>query len=273
MTKHIDETLNDLYTALNQRKYVHPDPLEFLYDYDDLPNREVVGIVASALAFGNVGSILKSVKFVLDKMVPTPVRFLRQGSMTSFSDVFSDFKHRWADGAQLVSFLVGIKGAIQRYGSLQDTFLACINEDEPTLTETTRRFIAELMADTDDTCGSLLPTPAGRSACKRVHLFLRWMVRNDAVDPGGWDKVDPKKLIVPLDTHMHKIGLALKFTRRKTADMQTAMEITAGFQARQPEDPVRFDFALTRLGIRDDMDLAKFLDGINAKPDESTFGG
>ncbi len=88
-----------------------------------------------------------------------------------------------------------------------------------------------------------------------MNLFLRWMVRKDKVDPGGWEKVPLSKLIVPLDTHMHKISLALGLTIQKQANMRTALEITSGFKQYVPDDPVKYDFVLTRLGIRDDMDM------------------
>ncbi|MCP4693017.1 MAG: DUF2400 domain-containing protein, partial [Desulfobacterales bacterium] len=107
--------------------------------------------------------------------------------------------------------------------------------------------------------GHLVALPEKGSACKRMNLFLRWMVREDAVDPGGWEGVPASSLIIPLDTHMHRIGLGLNFTKRKQANMRTALEITEAFKALYPDDPVKFDFALTRLGIRDDLDPGEFL--------------
>jgi uncharacterized protein (TIGR02757 family) len=86
------------------------------------------------------------------------------------------------------------------------------------------------------------------------------MVRSDAVDPGGWDDISPAKLIVPLDVHMHRICMALGMTSRKQADLNTALEITQGFRAFVPEDPVKYDFALTRIGIRNDIDLKEIME-------------
>jgi uncharacterized protein (TIGR02757 family) len=90
-------------------------------------------------------------------------------------------------------------------------------------------------------------------------LMLRWLVRKDSVDPGGWSCIRPGQLVVPLDTHMHRLGMAMGLTGRKSADMKTALEITAGFKRFAPVDPVRYDFALTRLGIRKDMNAERFL--------------
>jgi uncharacterized protein (TIGR02757 family) len=97
----------------------------------------------------------------------------------------------------------------------------------------------------------LLPDPARGSTCKRLHLYLRWMVRSDAVDPGGWRGIDPACLIVPVDVHMHRIGRALRFTQRRSPSLESAREITEAFRRIQPTDPVRYDFALTRFGIRE----------------------
>ena len=105
----------------------------------------------------------------------------------------------------------------------------------------------------------LLPFPEKGSACKRLNLFLRWMVRKDRVDPGGWDGVPASKLIVPLDTHMYGITRGLGFTERKSADLRTAIEATAAFRKIAPRDPVRYDFALTRPGIRRDPEAGALL--------------
>jgi len=91
-----------------------------------------------------------------------------------------------------------------------------------------------------------------------MNLFLRWMVRKDRVDPGGWKGIPVSRLIIPLDTHMHKMGLLFGFTKRRQASMITAVEITEEFRKIAPHDPVKYDFSLTRLGIRKDMDIESF---------------
>jgi uncharacterized protein (TIGR02757 family) len=103
-----------------------------------------------------------------------------------------------------------------------------------------------------------LADPARGSACKRLHLFLRWMVRRDEVDPGGWESVARSKLVVPLDAHMYALARRLGLTGRGQADGRTALEVTAAFRAINAADPVKYDFALTRVGIRTEMDAAGF---------------
>ena len=248
--------LETFYGTYNHRRYVHPDPLEFLYEYRDLCDREVVGLVASSLAFGRVAQILSSVRTVLDRMGPSPHGFLVDSSLASLRRTFDGFIHRYVTGRELALTLYGVRQAILRYGSIEGCLAACIAGDLPCVSGVLHPFMQELLVDIEEDGKVLIPDPAGRSACKRVNLFLRWMIRRDDVDPGGWKAVSPRALLVPLDTHMHRIGLALGFTARKSADLQTAIEITDGFRRIRPDDPVRYDFALTRLPIRDRLSLA-----------------
>jgi uncharacterized protein (TIGR02757 family) len=165
------------------------------------------------------------------------------------------FKHRWTADRDVVELLTGLQAVRRSHGSLEACFMEGLGEKAAD----TRVGLGHLVKALRARGGAcrMLADPAGGSACKRLHLFLRWMVRKDAVDPGGWDRVPRSLLIVPLDTHMHRVGLALGFTQRKQADGKTALEITEGFRRLCPEDPVRYDFALTRPGIRDGFDMQR----------------
>ncbi len=249
-------TLEKLYRKYNRRKYVHPDPLEFLYSYPDLRDREIAGLIASSLAYGRVAQILNSVRSVLDRMGRHPRRFLAKSSASTLARTFRGFKHRFTTDKEIVSLLVGMKRAIAKHGSLNKCFLAGMDKQDETVMPALGRFAAEI-----NCCGRyLIPSAHRGSACKRLNLFLRWMVRKDAVDPGGWDGIPRSKLVVPLDTHMARIGKGLGFTRRKSTGIQMALDITAAFRSFAPADPVKYDFCLTRFGIRDDMELSTLLD-------------
>jgi uncharacterized protein (TIGR02757 family) len=241
--------LEELYTKYNQRRFVHPDPLEFLYDYEYLGDREIVGLVASSLAYGRVEQILKSVSSVLERM-HNPSHFLKGSSFESLCSTFKDFKHRFTTGEDLAALLFRVKLIIEKYGSLYECFKAKLNDEDSTMFPALRSFMIELSVRNKYEYNTLVPSPLKGSACKRMNLFLRWMVRKDNVDPGGWDEVPASKLIVPLDTHLYRICHALKLSQRKQADMKTAFEITNAFRTIAPNDPVKFDFALTRLGMR-----------------------
>ncbi|HUT35557.1 MAG TPA: TIGR02757 family protein [Planctomycetota bacterium] len=252
------EALDDLYARLNRREFVRPDPLEVLYDYPDLADREIAGLVAACLSYGRVRSIVNSVRTVLGRM-PLPARFLAEASAKSLREAFADFKHRFATGRELAALLLGVKRLVERHGSLQAAFVAGLAAEHADVVPALIRFAGELREAAGGLDAHLLPCPTRGSACKRLNLFLRWMARRDAVDPGGWDGVSPAKLLVPLDVHMHRICRALGLTRRDSADLRTAVEVTNAFRAFAPDDPVRYDFALTRLGIRPDTDLDAFL--------------
>jgi uncharacterized protein (TIGR02757 family) len=244
--------LDRLHEGYHRREFVHPDPLEVLYRFDKLRDREVAALVVGSLAYGRVAQILKSVSVVLEKMSPSPYRFVRHHSDAKIVAAFPDFKHRFTTGAQLASMLVGLKHVLKRYGCLQTCFMAGFRHDSDTAFDALSFFTGEIVAGAGQPLGHLLPLPQKGSACKRLHLFLRWMVRKDEVDPGGWEEIPRSALIVPVDAHMHRIGRQLGLTQRRTADLQTAMEITNRFRAIVPEDPVKYDFCLTRIGIRKD---------------------
>jgi uncharacterized protein (TIGR02757 family) len=249
--------LDELRAKYNRREFVHPDPLEFLYAYEDLRDREVVGLIASSLAYGRVKCILRSVARVLERMDP-PARFLDEVSDAALFDTFRDFRHRVTSGETLSVMLLGAKRVISHYGTLGACFKAGLGEEDETVFPALARFVDELTLAAGRCPTHLLPAPDKGGACKRLNLFLRWMVRCDEVDPGGWPDVPAAKLVIPLDTHMHAMGRRLGFTKRKQADRRTALEITSAFRSIAPDDPVRYDFALTRLGIRKDADLEGF---------------
>ncbi|MCY2929731.1 MAG: TIGR02757 family protein [Planctomycetota bacterium] len=258
--------LEDLYDRLNRRGYVEPDPLQFLYDYPDAADREIVALVASALAYGRVKQILTSVSDALARLGRRPGAFVSEASPETLREAMLGFKHRFSDGSNLAALLTGAAAAIRTHGSLQRCFLAGMGRDDETVLPAAGAFVEALRRGTRGECGHLLSDPARGSACKRLHLMLRWLVRRDDVDPGGWHDVPAAKLIVPLDTHMHRLARQLGATRRRAADGKTAMETTAAFRALCPGDPVKYDFALTRLGIRADMNADEFLARCQGKP-------
>lgn len=241
--------LENLYNRFNHRSFVHPDPLEFLYDYRDTGDREIAGLIASSLAYGRVTQILKSVGWVLEKTGKNPRDYLLN---SVDSDIISDtrgFKHRFTTDDELASFLIGIRTVLKKYGSLGSCFKGCYVDDN-TVLPTLLAFIKELRSGDCKSYNSLLPKPDGKCAYKRLNLYLRWMIRRDNVDPGGWDGLCPSMLIIPLDIHMYNISVYHELTSRKQADMKTALEVTASFRKIEPEDPVKYDFALTRENIQ-----------------------
>lgn len=253
----LPRNLEALYRNLNQRKFVHPDPLEFLYAYESVRDREIVGLIAACLAYGRVAQILKSVRTILQAMGPSPTAFLSSTGPEALDVRLEGFKHRFASGAHIRDMLMGARAMIEQDGSLYQAFMKGFKPSDQSVVPALDLFCRRLSASGDP--GHLIPLPHRGSACKRMNLFLRWMVRADAVDPGGWAGIPKSRLIIPLDVHMHRIALRLGLTRRKAGNLATALEVTAGFARWVPEDPVRYDFALTRLGIRGDMSIDDFV--------------
>ena len=253
--------LDELYLTYNRKRYVDPDPLLFLYNYPDIRDREIAGLIASSLAYGRVAMIMSKVSEVLGKLGPLPCQFIMAAEYDQIIRLFEGFKYRFAKGEHVCALVMGIQKILREYGSIG----ACFSAGLPGDTSVSNRLcrIRTCICRAGDV-GHLLADPAKTSACKRSHLFLRWMIRKDEVDPGGWNGVNPSDLVYPLDTHMFKIGRLLGFTKRRTPDSTCARQITDGFRRINPKDPVKYDFCLTRFGIHQGFDfqwLEQFLKG------------
>jgi uncharacterized protein (TIGR02757 family) len=248
--------LASLYRRYNRREFVHPDPLEMVYGYSAPEDQEIAGLISACRAYGRVAQILVSVGRVLDLMGSggsrgSPHEFLGRVTDRELRRTFRSFKHRFTTGSEVAALLIGIKRTIVEYGSLEELFAAGVKKSDDTVLPGLALFVERLRvgAGGPKACPSLLSSPTDGSACKRLNLYLRWMVRRDQVDPGPWHTVARSKLIVPLDTHMFRIARSLGLTRRRQANLRTAAEITQAFAQHSPRDPVRYDFCLTRLGI------------------------
>ena len=183
-------------------------------------------------------------------MRPSPYRYLAAFSRRRALRDFAGFAHRFHKTPELVDLLVRLSSAIAAHGSLGALFRRCYQADDPDIGPSLTRFVEELGPGTP-ALRYLLTSPADGSACKRMNLFLRWMVRRTPPDLGLWDFVDPAKLVVPLDTHIHRIATFLGINSRKSADWKAARAVTDRLAKFDRADPVRYDFALCRLGILD----------------------
>ncbi|MEW5736418.1 MAG: TIGR02757 family protein [Thermodesulfobacteriota bacterium] len=241
--------LEALVRRYHKRSFVHPDPLEFLYRYERLEDREVAGFVAASLAYGRVAQILASVERALAPLGPHPARFLAETPAGGMNALYCGFVHRFCTDRDLACLLSALGGLIRAYGSLGRAFAAGFDPRDENVQPSLARFVCLLNEQGFPRKNHLVADPEGASAVKRLHLFLRWMVRRDCVDPGGWDFVPRSRLIVPLDVHMLRQAQALGLTARSTPDLRTALDITGSLARFCPEDPVKYDFSLTRPGI------------------------
>ena len=248
------EAFESLYAKYHHRRYVSPDPLEFLYLYDDGADQEAIGLLAACLAYGRVAQILRSVETVRQALGEFPSRAIRDGLWKNNAELRS-FRHRFAGSEHLAALLAGMQGVLRHHGSLGRCFAGGIAWTTGNYLPALGAFVGELRQRGAAGAGHLLCDPAGASACKRLNLYLRWMVRGDVIDVGCWKGLDPRRLIVPLDTHMFRIGRATGAIRRRQPNGAAAIELTEAFARQWPDDPVRFDFCLTRPGIRGEPGL------------------
>lgn len=244
----VKNILESLYRRYSKPECIPPDPLQFVVGYEDVRQRELAALVASSLAFGRVAHILTSLRAVFGRM-GNPRLFVMTSGRTRLRRTFAGFRHRFVGERELVDLMLGMRRVCERYGCLGSCLTAHVAPGDRTVTDGLANLVDELRAGGSGELNYLLPSPRDGSACKRLNLFLRWMVRHDAVDPGGWEHIGPGKLVVPLDTHMHRMARSLGMTHRKQADLRTAIEVTEAFRRIVPDDPVRYDFALTRIGI------------------------
>jgi uncharacterized protein (TIGR02757 family) len=260
------EGLETLYRMRNAAHYVPPDPLCFVRRHRDPADIEVAALLAATMAYGRVAQIHRSLERVFAVMEGAPARYACDRSEGGKSRDFSGFRHRFTTGAHIASLLEGAGRAIGRHGSLGACFRRH-DSGEATLLPALAGFVEEVAALAPVSPGFLLARPALGSACKRWHLLLRWLVRRDNVDLGVWHDRGPWRLLVPLDTHMHRIGRHLGMTARPGADLKAALDITHGFRLICPSDPVRYDFSLTRSAIQEPALLDRLVLSVPANRD------
>lgn len=250
--------LEDLYQAYN-REEAAADPVQIVRRYTAPRDQEVVGFCASALAFGRVASVLNTVEGLVRILGPEPAAFVGAFDPAAPHPELRGMVHRWTRGRDLVALLWILRQMLERAGTIERFFLEDYEpgaEDiGPSLDSFSRR---ALQLDLRAAYGRVptrpgvcyfFPRPSAGSGCKRLNLFLRWMVRRDAVDLGAWSAIPASKLIVPLDTHVIRLGKCLRLTRYRSPGWRMAAEITASLRRIDPVDPIRFDFSLCHVGM------------------------
>jgi len=237
--------LEKLYRKYNHKRFIPPDPLQFVYRYDKKADMEIAGFLAAMFAYGAVEQIEKFLDILLGKMGKSPAGFIKNFSAKD-RKLFKSMKYRFNTGEDIIKLLEILKKVLVRYGSIEKLFLKGYSETDENIIPAAEKFVRAL-----DGKGVkfLLSGPANGGTCKRLFLFLRWMVRKDEVDAGLWKGVDKSKLIVPVDVHIGRLSKIIGLHNKKTMNLKTAVEITAGFAEICPKDPLKYDFALSRIGI------------------------
>lgn len=259
----IQATLDALY-ASRSPQHLANDPLSFCHRYPEPADQEIVAVIAASFAYGNVRIILRTLETIFNVLGRSPRRYVEQFDPQAGLRMFSGFKHRFNDGRDLCALLWGMRQMVEQTGSIQSFFLQGHQSADHDVSNSLNRYAAAVLAldyrrvfgtpgiPADSYFRFLFPAPASGSACKRLCMFLRWMVRPaDGIDLGLWSGISPSQLIIPVDTHISRISRYLGFTCRKSADWRMAQEITAALRSFDPSDPVKYDFSLAHIGISD----------------------
>ncbi|MCP4612577.1 MAG: TIGR02757 family protein [Planctomycetes bacterium] len=252
----IKSVLDKLYKKYNHHDLIKPDPLQFVYQYDNPSDREIAALLSADLAYGRVEQIQKSLTNLFERMGKSPYEFVRGFGKTERKKLYG-FKHRFNTDQDISDLLMLLKKVLNQYTSIEAFFVQGYNPDDINIIGGLSNFCKSLLdmyasehnGKTSRGLNYLLVNPANGSACKRLNLFLRWMVRDDDVDTGQWKSIDKAKLIVPIDVHMGRLCRILGFHNQKTVSLSTAVKITECFAEIEPADPVKYDFSLSRIGI------------------------
>jgi uncharacterized protein (TIGR02757 family) len=267
----LKEFLEDAHERFHRPEFLSTDPLVVAHRYRRREDREVTALIAAAFASGNIKAILKVLDQLLAVMGPRPAEWLAAQDPRTLEQQFAGIYHRWVQTPDIAVFLAVLGEALRTHGDLASLWKSVDDPAEPNTFPALGRFVEQIMAlpvpikrrerlarCADGTARLLapmdeilLPSPRRGSACKRMHLFLRWMARPaDGIDLGLWSGfLSRERLVMPVDVHVLRIAQQLRLTDRRTPDRRAAEEITAALKSICPEDPTRYDFSLVRVGI------------------------
>lgn len=250
--------LDEQYASFNYADSA-TDPLQIVRRYRRPDDREIVGFCAAALAFGRVTSVMQSIERLVAILGDRPAAYVRRFEPERDAPAFAGLVHRWIREADLVALVWILRQILDRAGSIEAFFAEGLDADAPDVGGAIDSFSTRALAlDLRRAYGRVprrlgvgyfFPRASAGSACKRLNLFLRWMVRHDALDLGVWSRVPASTLIVPLDTHVIRLGRCLGLTRYTSPGWAMARDITASLRQIDPDDPVKYDFALCHLGM------------------------
>lgn len=251
--------LNRFYRTYDFRERLLQDPIALPHRYRDPRDIELAGFLASSFAYGKVGLFKPLTEKVLSIMGKSPHDFLMHFSITRHARLFQGLRYRFNRNEDILCLLFVLHATLNKEGSLEKAFMRHYQDRDENIGNALSGTIIEFLSiNTARVYGrdirpaglkQFFPSPVGGSTCKRQNLFLRWMVRNRDIDFGIWKGIPKHKLVIPLDTHIMKISQCLGFTKKTSAGWKTAVEITESLKQFDPEDPLKYDFALCHQGI------------------------
>ena len=252
----LKEKLDYHYKVFDRTK-LEPDPLQFLHLFKDERDIEIIGFIASVFAYGNVKQIENTMLKLLRIFNGKPYLFIRNFDIRKDSPKLSGLKHRFYSEDDILRLFIILSKEIKKFGSIRKIFLKGYNISDFNVKNGVNNFSNHFINSFYHSFGDIsrgikfmFPLPEKGSACKRMNLFLRWMVRNDELDFGLWNEISTDKLVIPVDTHIARISKSIKLTRRKNVSWKMAEEITQNLKRYDSNDPVKYDFAICHIGVR-----------------------
>ena len=237
----LKDELDSLYRQYNNRRYLQYDPIKYVYEFEDPAEMELVGLFCSALSFGRVTQIFKAIEALLNIIETKPLDYVLSLKKRPDDNLLS-FRYRFVTGSDVFNLFLSAKKIIEAYGSIGNFVMINYSQgDLPGLMEEVIKAFKGV--------NYLMPSSLKTSPCKRLFMFFRWMVRKDNIDLGLWKFISPEELVIPLDTHIFRVSKELGLTSKKAASMNAAVEITTGLKRFCNEDPVKYDWALSHIGI------------------------
>jgi uncharacterized protein (TIGR02757 family) len=246
--------LEELYREVDWVARADRDAIRFPLRYDDPSDREIVALFAACLAYGRVDLFSPWIEWALERMAPSPARFMRRFDLGMNGHAFDGFVYRFNRPRDVVAFCLATRNVLAKHGSLRAFFAAGFTANDGHLGPALEHFVDGYL------CQDLsavfprnrlsygyrhwFPRPSAGGACKRLLLYLRWMVRREPPDFGLWDEIPPSALLVPVDTHIENMARSIGLTTRRSRNWKMSEEITARLRRLDPQDPVKYDFAL-----------------------------
>jgi uncharacterized protein (TIGR02757 family) len=242
----LKEFLDEKVDQYNRQEFIQDDPIQIPHQFKKLQDIEIAGFFSATLAWGRRQTIILKSKELLTLLDNAPHDFMLNHSEHDLKGLTA-FKHRTFNTTDLLYFIHFFNWFYKKEHSLENAFAG--NGIKARLTHFNKTFFS--LPDFPTRTQKHVSTPARKSACKRINMFLRWMVRNDnkGVDFGLWKKISPAELICPVDLHVERVARILKLIRRKPVDWETAEELTQSLRKFDTTDPVKYDFALFGLGL------------------------
>ncbi len=236
----------------NRQEFIKDDPIQIPRAFQLLQDIEITAFWTAILAWGQRKTIINSATRLFSLMDNAPYDFIRNHQEHDRAP-FLDFRHRTFQPADTLYFLEFFQDYYSRFDSLEDAFAQFIQPQYDHAGPAIQGFhdLFFSLPDSPQRTRKHVPTPESGSTCKRMNMFLRWMVRQDTagVDFGLWQKIRPSQLLIPLDVHVDRVARKLGLIQRKQTDWKTVLELTDRLKQLDPLDPVRFDFALFGMGV------------------------